>query len=73
MFLFYLEIVNKMRQMSVTISEFTHSISIKQPCERCDIKIYMTVYSHQFLNFVKFILKKVENCSSSMQAVEITL
>ena len=30
LFLFYLEIVNKMRQVSITISEFTHSI--KQPC-----------------------------------------
>ena len=36
MFLFYLEIVNKMRQVSITISEFTHSI--KQPCGRCNIK-----------------------------------
>ena len=34
--LFYLEIVNKMRQVSITISEFTHSI--KQSCGRCDIK-----------------------------------
>ena len=33
--LFYLEIVNKMRQVSITISEFTHSI--KQPCGRCNI------------------------------------
>ena len=33
---FYLEIVNKMRQMSVTISEMTHSI--KQPCGKGDIK-----------------------------------
>ena len=36
MFLFYLEIVNKTKQVSITVSEFTHSI--KQPCGRCDIK-----------------------------------
>ena len=32
----YFEMVNKIRQVSKTISEFTHSI--KQPCGRCDIK-----------------------------------
>ena len=34
--LFNLEIVNKMRQVSITISEFTHSI--ERPCGRCHIK-----------------------------------
>ena len=34
-FLFYLDIVNKMRQVWSTISEFTHNI--KQPCERRNI------------------------------------
>ena len=43
MFLFYLEIVNKMRQVSITISEFTHSI--KQSCERWDIKLYDSLQS----------------------------
>ena len=36
MFLFYLEIVNKLRQVSIWISQFTHSI--KQTCGRCGIK-----------------------------------
>ena len=36
MFLFYLEIVNKMRQVSIKISEFIHSI--KQPDRRCNNK-----------------------------------
>ena len=36
MFSFYLEIVNRMRQVSITISGFTHSI--KYPCGRGDIK-----------------------------------
>ena len=49
MFLFYLEIVNKMRQVSITISEFTHSI--KQPCGRCNIKFIwqFTALSFQIL------------------------
>ena len=36
MFLFYLGIVGKMRQVSITVLEFTHSN--KQPCGRCDIE-----------------------------------
>ena len=36
MCLFYFEIVNMMRQASIAISRFTHSI--QQPCGRCDIK-----------------------------------
>ena len=36
MFLFYLGIVNKMRQVSITVSEFTHSNM--QPCGRRDIE-----------------------------------
>ena len=36
MFSFYLEIVSKMRQVSITISEFTHSI--KQPWGRYKVK-----------------------------------
>ena len=35
MFLFHLEVMNKMRQVSITISGFTHII--KQPWRRCDI------------------------------------
>ena len=66
---FYLEIVNKMRQVSITISDFTHSI--KQPCGRCcDIK-FVTVYSPQFSNVVEFILRNVRNFSQSVQAVKI--
>ena len=49
MFLFYLEIVNKMRQVSITISEFTHSI--ERPCGRCHIKFIwqFTALSFQIL------------------------
>ena len=49
-FLFYLEIVNKMRQASNTISEVTHSI--KKPCGRCDIKFIwqFTALSFQILS-----------------------
>ena len=36
MLLFYLESVNQMRQVPITISEFTHSI--KKPRGRCEIK-----------------------------------
>ena len=39
MFLFYLEIVNKMRQVPITISEFTHSI--KQPWRRYKVKFIL--------------------------------
>ena len=47
--MFYLEIVNKMRQASNTISEVTHSI--KKPCGRCDIKFIwqFTALSFQIL------------------------
>ena len=37
MFLFYLEIVNEMMLVSISISEFTHSI--QQPCGRSDIEL----------------------------------
>ena len=49
MFLFYLETVNKMRQVSITISEFTHSI--QQPCGRWEIKFIwqFTALSFQIL------------------------
>ena len=49
MILFYLEIVNKMRQVSISISEFTHSI--EQTCGRCDIKFIwqFTAFSFQSL------------------------
>ena len=52
MFLFYLEIVSKMRQVSITISLFT--CSIKQPCGRCTFKFiwHFTVLScHILFNF----------------------
>ena len=71
MFLFYSEIVNKMRQVSITISDFTHSIN--QPCGRCCDNKFVTVYSPQFSIVVEFILRNVKNFSQSMQAVEITL
>ena len=51
MFLFYLEIVDKMRQVSITISEFTHSIM--QPCGRCNINFiwqFTALSSRIFLN-----------------------
>ena len=49
MFLFYLEIVNKMRQVSVTIFEITHSV--KQLCGRSEIKFIwlFTALSFQIL------------------------
>ena len=49
MFLFYLGIVNKMRQVSITVSEFTHSN--KQPCGRRDIEFIwqFTALSFQIL------------------------
>ena len=31
------------------------------------------MYSPQFSNLVKFLMKHVKNCNTSMQAVEITL
>ena len=74
MFLFDLEIVNKMRQVSVTIYEFTDSI--KQRCGRCDIKlIYMTVYSPHpsVFKFCYIQLENVKNCSPSLQDVAMTL
>ena len=46
MFLFYLEIVNKIRQASNTISEITHSI--EKPCGRCYIKF---IWQFTALNF----------------------
>ena len=67
MFLFYLEIVNKMRQVAIAFSEFTHSI--KQP-GGATLSLYDCLQSS---NLVKFTLKNVQNCSQSMQAVEITL
>ena len=56
MFSFYLEVVNKMRQVSITISEFTQSI--KQPCGRCGIKFIpqFTVLSCQMLSIYYFSL-----------------
>ena len=49
MFLFYLGIVNEMRQVSITVSEFTHSN--KQPCGRRDIEFIwqFTALSFQIL------------------------
>ena len=59
-----MQIVNVLRQVSLTISEFTHSIM--QPCRRCDIK-----FIWQFTNFVKLILKNmIKKNRLSMQAVE---
>ena len=46
MFLFYLEIVNKIRQVSISISEFTYNI--QQPCGKCHIKF---IYQFTTLNF----------------------
>ena len=64
LFFFYMQIVNVLRQVSLTISEFTHSIM--QPCRRCDIK-----FIWQFTNFVKLILKNmIKKNRLSMQAVE---
>ena len=49
MFMLYLEFVNKMRQVSIKISEFTHSV--KKPCERCDMKFIwqFTAFSFQIM------------------------
>ena len=38
-----------------------------------NVFVLLTGYSPHLSNFVEFILKNVKNCSSSMQAVEITL
>ena len=56
MFLFSLEIVNKMRHVSIPTFESTHSI--KQPCEMYDIKftgLSFQILSNLYLN--------VKNCS----------
>ena len=50
MFLFYLEIVNRMRQISITISGFTHSI--KKPCGRGDIKFIWQFTALSFQNLL---------------------
>ena len=49
MFLFYLVIVNKMRQVSITVSEYAHSN--KQPCGKGDIEFIwqFTALSFQIL------------------------
>ena len=46
LFLFYLEIVNKMRQVLITISEFTHRI--KQPCGSAILSLYDSLKSSVF-------------------------
>ena len=46
MFLFYFEIVNKMRQVSITISEFTRSI--KQPCGDAILSFYDSLQPSAF-------------------------
>ena len=56
MFLFYLEIVNKMRQVSIKISEFTHSI--KQPWGRYKVKF---IWQFTALNF-QILLNFIEKC-----------
>ena len=66
MFLFYLEIVNKMRQVPITISASSnHAGGVDE--------VYTTVNSPQLSNFVKVKLKNPENCSPGMQIVKITL
>ena len=56
MFVFYLEIVNKIRQVSISISEFTYNI--QQPCEKCQIKF---IYQFTSLNF-KILLHSYWKC-----------
>ena len=58
--LFYLKIVNKMRRVSITISEFTHCI--KQPCKRCDI--HFICQSTALFKFGLICIEQCENLSS---------
>ena len=69
MFLFCSEIVNKMRQVSIAISEFTHSI--KQTCGRCDVKFILTVSSPQFSIFVKYSLKNVKSVVQACKLLKL--
>ena len=57
-FLFYLEIVNKIRQASNTISEVTHSI--KKPCGRCDIKFIDSLQPSVF-KFCQIYIEKLQS------------
>ena len=66
MFLFYLEIVNKTRQVSSTNSEFTHSS--KPPCGSCDYK-----FKSQFtaLNFEILLNLYWKMCKTVVQACKL--
>ena len=71
-FLFYLEIVNNMRQVSIKISEFNQQHQATMQEVRHKVYLYDSLQPSIY-KFVLNILKNANNCSSILQDVEITL